>query len=79
VSVRVQLIGKPGCHLCETARVVIDDICTDLKIEWEELSIHDSAELADQYGEFIPVVLIDGKQHDQFGVSETRLRRALLT
>ena len=77
MAVRVQLIGKPGCHLCETARTVVSAVCAELAIEWAELSIYDSPELADRYAEFIPVVLVDGKAHDQFGVSAMRLRQAL--
>lgn len=34
-------------------------------------------ELQQRYGEFIPVVLIDGRQHAQWRVDEERLARAL--
>jgi len=73
----VQIIGKPDCHLCEQAQVVVARVCSDLGVAWELLSIYDQPSLADLYAEFIPVILIDGKIHDQFGVSETRLRSAL--
>ena len=73
----VQIIGKPDCHLCEQAQVVVNRVCSDLGVPWEFVSIFDQPSLADQYSEFIPVVLVDGKVHDQFGVSETRLRAAL--
>jgi len=73
----VQIIGKPDCHLCEQAQVVVARVCADLGVAWELVSISDQPNLADLYAEFIPVVLIDGKVHDQFGVNETRLRTAL--
>jgi hypothetical protein len=73
----VQIIGKPDCHLCEQAQVVVARVCADLGVAWELVSIFDQPNLADLYAEFIPVVLIDGKVHDQFGVNETRLRTAL--
>ena len=73
----VQIIGKPDCHLCEQAQVVVARVCADLGVTWELVSIFDRPNLADLYAEFIPVVLIDGKVHDQFGVNETRLRSAL--
>jgi hypothetical protein len=38
----------------------------------------DDPQLADQYFESIPVVLIDGKVHDKWRVDEQRLRTALL-
>jgi hypothetical protein len=74
----VQIIGKPDCHLCEQAQVVVARVCSDLGVAWELLSIYDQPSLADLYAEFIPVILIDGKIHDKFGVSETRLRSALV-
>ena len=71
------LLGKPGCHLCDEARVVIQRVCADLAVEWDELSILDDPRLADRYWEQIPVTLVDGEQHDFWRVSEARLRAAL--
>ena len=75
---RVVLIGKPGCHLCDDARAIIDKVCTELGVQWEELSIVEDPALAAQYFELIPVTLVDGKPHDQWRVNENRLRTALL-
>ena len=33
--------------------------------------------LASEYGDRVPVVLVDGKEHGYWRVEETRLRRAL--
>ena len=73
----VQIVGKPDCHLCEQAQVVVARVCSQQGVAWELVSIFDQPNLADQYAEFIPVILIDGKVHDQFGVDESRLRDAL--
>ncbi|WP_255955678.1 glutaredoxin family protein [Streptomyces odontomachi] len=73
----VTLIGKPGCHLCDDARAVIEKVCTDLGSSWEEQDILRDEELYRKYWEQIPVVLVDGAQHDFWRVSEDRLRRAL--
>jgi len=74
---RVTLIGRPGCHLCDTARGVIEAVCADLGVGWHELSIDDDPELYDRYWEQIPVTLVDGAQHDLWRVDEARLRAAL--
>ncbi len=74
---RVTLYGKPGCHLCDDARLVIQRVCDDLGTSFEEVDITGSAELAELYGEQIPVTLVDGAQHDFWRVDEQRLRRAL--
>jgi hypothetical protein len=75
---RVVLIGKPDCHLCENARLIIAKVCAELGETWSELSILEDPQLADQYFESIPVTMIDGKIHDKWRVDEDRLRTALL-
>ena len=77
MSARVTLYGKPGCHLCDDARAVIERVCTDLGESYVEISILDDASLIARYGEEIPVTLVDGAQHDFWRVSEERLRAAL--
>ena len=74
---RITLIGKPGCHLCDDARAVVERVARDTGAGWSELSILDDPELAEKYWEQIPVVLVDGEQHDFWRVDEGRLRAAL--
>lgn len=74
---RITLIGKPGCHLCDDVRVVIERVATDLDVGWTELSILDDPELATRYAEEIPVTLVDGRRHDYWRIDEQRLRAAL--
>ena len=74
---RITLIGKPGCHLCDDARVVVERVAADTGAGWQELSILDDDALREQYAELIPVVLVDGEQHDFYRVDESRLRAAL--
>ncbi len=74
---RVTLIGKPDCHLCQDAARIIDSVCSQLNVGWTELSILDDPRLADQYFELIPVILVDGKPHDQWKVDPDRLKKAL--
>ncbi len=76
-SPRVTLIGKPGCHLCDTARDVVRAVTSELGVAWEERSILDDPALYDRYWEQIPVVLVDGEPHEYWRVDERRLRRAL--
>lgn len=76
-SYRVTLLGKPGCHLCDTAREVIARVCTELGESWCELDITTDEALYQAYWEQIPVTLVDGEQHDFWHVSEDRLRQAL--
>ncbi len=77
MTARVTLYTKPGCHLCEDARVVIERVCADLGTSYDEVDVTTSPELMSAYGEQIPVTFVDGSQHDFWRVDEARLRRAL--
>ncbi|MFI6289830.1 glutaredoxin family protein [Streptomyces sp. NPDC051018] len=73
----VTLIGKPGCHLCDDARAVIEEVCGETGASWEEKDITRDEALHREYWEQIPVVLVDGEQHTFWRVDADRLRRAL--
>jgi hypothetical protein len=73
----ITLLSRPGCHLCDEARAVIAAVAADLGIRWQERDITVSPGDLREYGEMIPVTLIDGVQHDFWRVSEQRLRAAL--
>ncbi|MFD7922962.1 glutaredoxin family protein [Streptomyces sp. NPDC059740] len=73
----VTLIGKPDCHLCEDAEAVVAQVCAETGASWEKKDITQDAELHRAYWEQIPVVLVDGAQHDFWRVNPDRLRRAL--
>jgi glutaredoxin len=76
-AVRVTLLSRPGCHLCDEARLVIARVTAELGVEWDERDITRSPEDLASYSEMIPVTFIDGVQHDFWRVSEERLRAAL--
>ncbi|MGD9958451.1 glutaredoxin family protein [Nocardioides sp.] len=77
MSSRVTLYTRPGCHLCDDARAVIERVCAELGETYEEISIAGVEDLEQKFGEEIPVTLVDGRQHDFWRVDETRLRTAL--
>ena len=74
---RVTLYGKPGCHLCDDARAVVQAVCAELGVGWTEIDITVDPELFETYGEQIPVTFVDGRQHDFWRVDPARLRKAL--
>jgi hypothetical protein len=74
---QITLLSRPGCHLCEEARAVIERVAADLGVPWSERDITQSPADLERYWEMIPVTLIDGVQHDYWRVSEDRLRAAL--
>ncbi|OMH34449.1 glutaredoxin family protein [Tersicoccus sp. Bi-70] len=74
---RVELLTRPGCHLCEDARQVVQEVTASLGLTWAERSIDGDAELTARFGEEIPVLMIDGVQRDFWRIDPQRLRRLL--
>ena len=77
MSARVTLYSRPGCHLCEQARAVVEQVCVELDEAYVEVSIDDDPALQARFGEEIPVTFVDGRQHDFWRVDADRLRAAL--
>lgn len=44
---------------------------------WAEINVADDPALEAEYGDRVPVILLDGKEHDYWRVDEHRLRRDL--
>lgn len=74
---RITLFSRPGCHLCDDVRVVVERVCADLEESYVEVDIDSDEDLLDRFGEEIPVTFVDGKQHDFWRIDEARLRAAL--
>ena len=77
MTARVRLYSRPGCHLCDDARVIIERVCAEAGTSYDEVDITTSPELLESYGEQIPVTFVDGDRHDFWRVDEARLRAAL--
>ena len=78
--VTITLVGKAGCHLCDTARAVVRQVAAETGAEVEELDLlaedFDPA-LRQEYAEQIPVTLVNGARHDFWRVDPVRLRKAV--
>lgn len=70
---RITLYERPGCHLCEDARAVLDRVGEP----YEPVDIESDDQLHKRYLERIPVVAVDGEELFDFFVDEEALRRAL--
>ena len=70
---RLILYGKPGCHLCDDARIVLQRIGTP----FEEIDITTDDALHAAYLERIPVVTLDGEERFEYFVDEAALRALL--
>jgi glutaredoxin len=73
----VVLYSRPGCHLCDDARVVLERVRADLPFELVERDIESDDGLLRAYLERIPVVEIGGVEAFEFFVEEAELRSRL--
>jgi redox-sensing transcriptional repressor len=73
----VVLFGRPGCCLCDDARVVLERVRAEQPFELLERDIERDETLLRDYLERIPVVTLDGEELFDFAVDETVLRDRL--
>lgn len=74
---RVVVYSRQGCHLCEVAEREVARVCADRGADWVRVDVDTDPELVRRFTEMVPVVFVDGRQHDFFRVTESRLVRAL--
>jgi len=74
---RLQLLTRQGCHLCEVAAETLERIAAEAGTEPEAVDVDADPELQAEYGDRVPVVLLDGAEHSYFTVDVVRLRRDL--
>ena len=77
MTARITLYARPGCHLCDEARAVIEAVCAETGESYTEVSIDEDPDLARRFTDEVPVTFVDGKQHDFWRVSAQRLRARL--
>lgn len=73
----VTVVSRQGCHLCEVAETEVARICGELDVPWEVTDVDADPELRAEYGDQVPVILIDGKEHGYWRLEEDRFRAAL--
>lgn len=74
---RVTLLTRLGCTACAAAESEIARICDALGVGWSVVDVDSDPELRAEYGDRVPVILVDGREHGYWKVEEDRLRRAL--
>ena len=74
---RLTLYSKPGCHLCDEVRALLDEIGASRSFEIEEIDITSTDSLFARYRFEIPVVLIDGEEVGRGRITERDLLNAL--
>ena len=56
---QVTFYTKAGCHLCDEARDMLDDIAAETPYKLTEIDIRSNPDIFEQYRYRIPVIIID--------------------
>lgn len=78
----VVLLTRAGCSACAAARTELARICEDVGTSFDEVDVDVAAtagepDLRAEFGDRLPVVLLDGDEHSYWEVDEPRLRADL--
>jgi glutaredoxin len=74
---RVSFFKAQGCHLCERALRVVEEVRAEREFELDVVEIDGDPELEARYREWLPVVEIDGRRAFVYHVLPDALRRRL--
>jgi glutaredoxin len=73
----VTLYTRPGCHLCEDAKAIVEPLLAEFGAALREVNIDDDAELTQRYGMDIPVIFIGAHKAAKHRVDARQFRRQL--
>jgi glutaredoxin len=79
---RVELLTRDGCTICIAARTRLAQLADELGFELTITDVDAAAAAGDpalraEFGDRLPVVLLDGAEHSYWEVDEPRLRADL--
>ena len=70
--IAVTFYTKAGCHLCEEARDMLEDIAALTQFELTEIDIRSNPAIFEKYRYRIPVIIIDSEENILEGRIEFR-------
>jgi glutaredoxin len=71
------LYSKPGCHLCDEMKHVVDRVGSRIPFTLKVVDIATDRDLLERYGLEIPVLEIDGRKVAKYRISERDLEDTL--
>ena len=79
---QVQLLTRDGCSICRRVHDQLERLADELGFDLTEVDVDARAAAGDpalraEFGDLLPVVLLDGVEHSYWEVDEPRLRADL--
>ncbi|MEI6252981.1 MAG: glutaredoxin family protein [Mycobacteriaceae bacterium] len=78
----VELLTRAGCGICERVHGRLAELAAELGFDLSSTDVDAAAAAGDgalraEFGDRLPVVLLDGREHSYWDVDEDRLRSDL--
>ncbi|GAA4384880.1 glutaredoxin family protein [Tsukamurella soli] len=75
-DVHVTLLTRAGCAMCERARAELTPLCAESVVVLDVVDVDavEDGELRAEFGDRLPVVLLQGEEHAYWEVDVPRLR-----
>lgn len=75
----VELLTRSGCGLCEGVYRRLTELAAELDFQLSSTDVDAAAEAGDsalraEFGDRLPVVRLDGREHSYWDIDEDRLR-----
>lgn len=82
MNATVELMTRAGCHACAAAETRLRIVLADYGLEPTLVDVDAAADGGDpslraEYGDRVPVIVLDGEEHGYWEVDEQRLRTDL--
>jgi hypothetical protein len=79
---RVELLTRDGCTICARAHARLAELAGELGFDLSTTDVDAAAATGDtklraEFGDRLPVILLDGREHSYWEIDEVRLRADL--
>jgi len=73
----VTLYTRPGCHLCEDAKALLQPLLREFAATFREVNVDEDPELQRRYGSDIPVIFLGVRKAAKHRLDPRQFRRQL--
>lgn len=74
-TIQIDIYSRPGCHLCDEAKEVVERLRQRHSFALRIINIEEDPALETAYGTEIPVVFINGNKAFKYRVDEAELEK----
>jgi glutaredoxin len=74
-NVQIDIYSRPGCHLCDEAKDIIERVRQRHSFALRVVNIENDRALESEFGTEIPVVFINGSKAFKYRVNEAELEK----